>query len=357
MLTTASFRNGSVEELHRWTLGMVRRFRGVQRVDCLHRFELFDAIAIIEECPSLREIMMLGCRIPFMTTPPSGAEMLAEALTFTCPKLLAVEFFGLAANDFGMLVLALGCPNLVRVKCHNTFGVTDVGLATLAAGCRRLETLHISFDIKDAGVTDVGVAAVARYCPRLSVLKIDSTAVTDASFLALAKHCVWLTHVEINSDIDQRLITDVGVVALAHGCPRLCAFTLHGSPSVTDVGLAALAAKCPNLAVVRLPAAGATDAAVISLARKCRRLSTIDFSATALSDEAVVGLARECPELVSLRLERCDELTDSAVEHLISHACACVVDVEVSGARITSDASRALMAWLVTRHWTSVWLK
>jgi hypothetical protein len=355
--TSAAVCEWGADELLRWTLDTCRRFRGVRRVDCLHRFELSDAIAVIEHCPNLREVSMQGSRVPHLTSPPSGAEMLASALAGSCPKLQTIELFGAAANDFGMLALALGCPNLVRVSCHNAFGVTDVGVATLTAGCRRLETLQITFDIKDTGVTDVGVEAVARYCPRLSALKLDSTAVTDASLLSLAKHCGALMQVEINSDIDQRLVTDAGVAALARGCPRLRALTVHGSPAVSDGGLASLAAHCPDLTAVRLPAASITDAGVIALVQRCRRLSTVDFSATRVTDEAVVVLARECPELVSLRLDRCDNLSDAAVNSLLSDARCQLVDVEVSGTHISSDASRRLMAWLVTRHWTSVWLK
>ena len=94
-------------------------------------------------------------------------------------------------------------------------GVTDKGMAALAAGAGRLETLSVS----RTRITDVGVASLSRL-PRLYWLEMVDDPVTDRGLLTLK------------------------------GCPQLQRLKAHGT-QVTPAGMAGLRKALPGLEEAR----------------------------------------------------------------------------------------------------------
>ena len=73
-----------------------------------------------------------------------------------------------SVTDGGLVMLAVGCPQLATLKLSAT-GVTDVGLGVLAAMCRGLASLNLEHCM----VTDTGLAALAAECPQLVSLNTE----------------------------------------------------------------------------------------------------------------------------------------------------------------------------------------
>ena len=96
-------------------------------------------------------------------------------------------------SDAGLEVLAAGAPDLrvLNLHCANG-GVTDVGLAAIAASCTELEDLDITYRTR---VTDRGLLDLAVGCPRLKVL-------------CLAR-CLSITAAGIGHVADRLVSTDV----------------------------------------------------------------------------------------------------------------------------------------------------
>jgi hypothetical protein len=86
-------------------------------------------------------------------------------------------------SDDAVIAFAEGCPTLTSVAVCGSAQVSDRSCRVLARTCPSLRELNV----ERTGVTAAGLAAVARGCPRLETLVAASTAaVSDALFSALA---------------------------------------------------------------------------------------------------------------------------------------------------------------------------
>merc|ERR1711865_262023 len=93
---------------------------------------------------------------------------------------------------------------------------TDARLASLAAGCRAITIMDLTFCDQ---VTDKGLASLAAGCSAITTL------------------CLCGCYE----------ITDTGLASLAAGCPNITTLRLEDCEQITDAGLARLAAGCPNI--------------------------------------------------------------------------------------------------------------
>ena len=95
--------------------------------------------------------------------------------------------------------------------------------------------------------------------------------ITNASVIALAKHCPGLTQINLTGCIH---ITDTSVIALAEDCPELTWISLDGCIHITGTSLIALAEDCPGLVWISLDGCThITDTSVMSLAENCPGLT------------------------------------------------------------------------------------
>jgi hypothetical protein len=130
----------------------------------------------------------------------------------------------LNAVDMSETLVLLGthCPELreLTIYVHGTpegaEGLHDATAVVLAKGCRKLEVLRLNTSCSDALLVALGT-----YCNRLTTLRVEF---------------------ETNSSV-----TDIGVCALAQGCPSLRSLEGTLVPPVTIVGVTALATHCPHL--------------------------------------------------------------------------------------------------------------
>jgi hypothetical protein len=92
--------------------------------------------------------------------------------------------------------------------------------------------------------------ALAQGCPHLSNLRLDVQP-NDAVLVALGAHCHDLTRLSLRVTSNDAL-TDVGLCALAQGCPKLRTLSGIFEPPVTMVGVTALASHCHHLRELQL---------------------------------------------------------------------------------------------------------
>jgi F-box/leucine-rich repeat protein 17 len=129
--------------------------------------------------------------------------------------------------------------------------------------------------------------------------------------VALAERCKELTSVEV---WDRRL-TDASVVALAKHCTHLTRVSFRWCDRLTDVSVVALAMNCLQLTDVDFGSCGElTDTSVVALAKNCPQLTDVNFElCTLLTDTSVIALAKNCPQLTDVNFGSCDELTDTSI--------------------------------------------
>jgi Leucine Rich repeat len=123
----------------------------------------------------------------------------------------------------------------------NNFDVTDIGIASLAAGCRKLEKILISDCRK---ITDTGLVALASGCPRIQSLTVKSCCrVSDVGITAFALKCRHLNELVL----DSIRISDTTLTALARNSRKLQTVTFIYCPRITYFGLSTLAAECVQI--------------------------------------------------------------------------------------------------------------
>ncbi|KAL1224269.1 EIN3-binding F-box protein 2 [Cardamine amara subsp. amara] len=132
-------------------------------------------------------------------------------------------------------------------------------------------------------------------------------------------------------------VTDVGLGAIAHGCPSLRVLSLWNLPAVGDMALSEIAKSCPmieKLDLSRCP--GITDSGLAAIAENCVNLSdlTID-SCSGVGNEGLRAIARRCTNLRSISIRSCPRIGDQGVAFLLAQAGSYLMKVKLQMLNIT----------------------
>ena len=166
--------------------------------------------AIAERCPALVKISIL-----------QGCQSTAGSVTI---------------ND-SIRAIARGCPKLQTVSISYGYKLSDESAAFLAERCKELRSVCLrGCDL----VKNEVIKAIANSCPDLKELYIEGrrsydtdatlyiNRITDESFIIVGQKCSKLLYFSIS----HHNVTDIGIAALARGCPQLRSFSAHGCPSI-----------------------------------------------------------------------------------------------------------------------------
>jgi hypothetical protein len=263
-----------------------------------------DLVAVrVQEIPGKWDDLLVELRSFFEAVNPglrhfeTGAIVASEVLEIIaarCHQLQFLRGFFPDLLDETLDSIVNGCPQLTAVDIKLGFGVTQQGISRLAQAtkltelgvgtlpgealrwCAALRKLHIvspddmtqtvrllgahcpelreftvtSVIVTTGGCDSAALVALAQGCPRLSNLRLDVQP-ADAVMVALGAHCHDLSHLSLSFTSNDTL-TDVGLCALAQGCPKLRALGGIFEPPVTMVGITALATHCHHLRELQL---------------------------------------------------------------------------------------------------------
>jgi hypothetical protein len=193
-----------------------------------------------------------------------------------------------------------GCHTFIRWRCLHYLKLANVkmtsrALVDIGKSCPHLEHFcSYATRTRASGVNDVGVAALAQGCPKLRHLRLSWRAIGDAGVVAVAEHCRSLTQL----DLSNSTVADVGIVAVAKHCSQLVFLDITGT-SVTNVAVRAIATSLPLLLTLHLAKTGVTDVC-LGLGKGCPKMSI--FSASVTNSTALERVLPYWPLLVSLEL-------------------------------------------------------
>ena len=88
--------------------------------------------------------------------------------------------------------------------------------------------------------------------------------ISDIGVSAIAQGCPLLTSIGL---CGCHRLSDVGVSAIAQGCPLLTSINLHNNNRISDVGVSAIAQGCPLLTSINLVGCDGLSETVLSLFR------------------------------------------------------------------------------------------
>nr|XP_017252454.1 PREDICTED: EIN3-binding F-box protein 2-like isoform X2 [Daucus carota subsp. sativus] len=179
-------------------------------------------------------------------------------------------------------------------RCVEGKKATDIRLAAIAVGTATrggLGKLSIRGSNSTRGVTDLGLSAIAHGCPSLRVLSLWNVPLMgDEGLLKIAKECHLLEKLDLS---ECPSVSNKGIIAVAENCPNLTAITIESCPRIGNESLKAIGLCCPNLqsiTVKNCPLVG--DQGVASLLSSASAvLSKVKFQALSITDFslAVIG--------------------------------------------------------------------
>ncbi|XP_077211117.1 EIN3-binding F-box protein 1-like [Tasmannia lanceolata] len=178
-------------------------------------------------------------------------------------------------------------------RCLEGKKATDIRLAAMAVGTYSrggLGKLVIRGSNSTRGVTNLGLSAIAHGCPSLKVLSLWNVA----------------------------SISDEGLSEIANGCHMLEKLDLCQCPSISDKGLLAIAENCPNLSKL-----------------------TIE-SCSKIGNEGLQAIGRCCLNLKSISIKDCELVGDKGVGSLVSSTPTVLTKIKLESINIT-DVSLAFI--------------
>ena len=188
-------------------------------------------------------------------------------------------------------------------------GITDACFMVVGQKCSKLVSFSIAFN----RVTNIGITALANGCPRLrSFCSHNCPFLDNIGILALSRGCIELRDIAISECL---LITDDCLSSIAAHCPDLTSFTLSRSESVTDAGIASIAGGCPKLEQVSIQYCYRISyIGLMAVAGGCPDLKSLTISACGdISDKGLRALVSCCPKLQSVTMLDCPDISDKSV--------------------------------------------
>jgi len=222
-------------------------------------------------------------------------------------------------------------------SCQNGKNISDSTVAEVARRFPGLQSLAITY----SGITDVGVIAVANGCPNLKSINFWSCEkITDASVCEVVKKCRHLQSLLLGAC---KRITDTSVIEIARGCPHLQKLSLASCGTITDDVMVEIARGCPHLKSLDVRNSYyITDITVLAIAHNCPSLQKLNVgnckSYESITDESVMEIARCCPHLQSLKLGECKYVDDASIME-VGRRCPHLRELDVGCCKNIGDAS------------------
>ena len=260
-----------------------------------------------------------------------------------CPQLKAIYLQSCERiSDNGILALAVNLPGITSIKLFCLRNVTSTGVISIAERCPNLLEVSLGGNTSDMA-SDNSIVAIARGCPNLQTMSISNKKVSNQSILALAACCNQLKSFCL---IGCDLTTDEAIAAIANSCPELESLTIGGSTCVCEDGtydkflclgdesMRIVGQKCPKLTSFTVDKTYVSDIGLSALASGCPQLRVFDANnCPAISTACIMALLHGCKELHSIHLDDCTSVTD--------HSLSCIAEVCPELTRITIiDSSR-----------------
>lgn len=241
------------------------------KVICLK--ELYNGLSfapLIVGSKNLKVLKLFRC--------PGDWDRLLEVTATHVTGLVEVHLERLQVGDFGLGSLSR-CSKLETLHLVKTPECTNNGLKTVAESCRLLRKLHID-GWKTNRISDEGLIAVAKNCPNLQELVLIGVNPTHLSLEKLATGCVNLERLAL---CGSGTVGDEELCCIAEKCVALKKLCIKSCP-VSDVGMEALAGGCPNLVKVKVKKCRAVTSEGADWLRSCRGSLAVNLDASEIEN-------------------------------------------------------------------------
>ncbi|BAF17614.1 coronatine-insensitive protein homolog 1b [Oryza sativa Japonica Group] len=220
-------------------------------------------------------------------------------------KKLDLQYTFLTTEDHCQLIAK--CPNLLVLAVRNVIG--DRGLGVVADTCKKLQRLRVERGDDDpglqeeqGGVSQVGLTTVAVGCRELEYIAAYVSDITNGALESIGTFCKNLCDFRLVLLDREERITDLpldnGVRALLRGCTKLRRFALYLRPGgLSDTGLGYIGQYSGIIQYMLLGNVGETDDGLIRFALGCENLRKLELRSCCFSEQALARAIRSMPSL------------------------------------------------------------
>lgn len=292
-----------------------------------------------ENCRNLEEINLDDCK--------QLTDETCKSLANNCPKLAHLNIASCDVTDRSLESIGEGCKSLKHINISNCNKITPDGIESLARNCNNLLTF-ISVACLESTMNDESLKVLSSNCHKLKLINLNAcSAITDAGVKHLADNCHQLVYCCLSKCPS---ITDQALISLGAGCQQLQNLGLAACHQLTDHGFQALTKNCKLLDNLDLEdCVLITDLTLYYLTNNCSNLKRLALShCDNITDEGIkyIGTSQRSSESIQyLELDNCTQLTDAAIDHLIS--CKQLKRLDIyDNSRISRQATKKLYTYL-----------
>ncbi|PKI51614.1 hypothetical protein CRG98_027980 [Punica granatum] len=239
----------------------------------------------------------------------------------------------ISINDDALILIALRCTSLSRLKLRGCRELTDLGIAAFSQHAKNLRKFScgdwdsilqtigsstpslIEVHFERIQLSDAGLAGIS-HCKGIEILHIVKIPeCSNLGLCSIAENCTQLRKFYIDGWRINR-IGDEGLVAIAKQCPNLQELVLIGV-NATHSSLSLIASNCPKLERLALCGSDAIrDAEIACIATKCEALRKLCIKGCPITDVGIESLALGCPNLVKIKVRKCRGVSIQVAEWL-----------------------------------------
>ncbi|KAK7411176.1 hypothetical protein VNO78_02608 [Psophocarpus tetragonolobus] len=227
-------------------------------------------------------------------------------------------------------------------RCLEGKKATDVRLAAIAVGTSGrggLGKLSIRGSNSVRGVTNIGLSAVAHGCPSLRSFSLwNVSSIGDEGLSEIAKGCHMLEKLDI---CQVSSISNKSIIAIAKGCPNLTTLNIESCPKIGNEGLQAIARSCPKLQCISIkdcPLVG--DHGVSSLLSSANNLSRVKLQDLNITDFSLAVIGHYGKAIVNLLLCGLQNVSERGFWVMgVAQGLQKLMSLTVSSCRGVTDAS------------------
>jgi F-box/leucine-rich repeat protein 2/20 len=265
-----------------------------------------------KNCRNLEEINLDNCK--------QLTDETCKSLAANCHKLTHLNIAANDVTDEALEAIGEGCKLLKHINISNCNKIRPAGIESLARNCTNLVSF-ISVACGEETINDESLRALSHHCHKLKVINLNGcSAITDTGVKYLAENCHQLIYCCLSKCF---ALTDQALISLSQGCPQLKTLGLMRCHQLTDHGFQALTKICKQLQDLDLEdCVLITDLTLYHLTNNCSKLKRLALShCDLITDEGIryIGTNQKTAESIQyLELDNCTQLTDAAIDHLIS---------------------------------------
>ncbi|MQM09849.1 hypothetical protein Taro_042725 [Colocasia esculenta] len=275
-----------------------------------------------------------------------GDQGIASLVSSTSSSLQKIRLQHLKITDASLAVIGLYGKEVADLVFANLPNISEKGFWVMGSG-RGLQKLR-SLIVISCGVTDVGLKAVAEGCPQLKKLCLrKSTYLSDAGLNGLLAAAGALENLQLE---ECNRISLVGIFgAILNGNAKLRSLELARCMGIKDISTypASVPACClplQSLSISHCPGFGNTSVSLVG--KLCPKLQYISLiGLVGLSDAGLLPLIEGCDQgLAKVSLDGCINITDAAVSALAKRHGRTLQTLSLEGCRKVTDESLLAIA-------------